>query len=104
MNIIKLENVAKFYKGRAAVQDISLSIEQGESIVILGPSGCGKTTILRMIAGFIAPDNGTVSIEGKVVALNRKIIKPPEERNIGFVFQDLAMASPYSQGKYRIRS
>ena len=46
--------------GRVAVPDFSLSVEPGERIVILGPSGCGKTTVLRLLAGFITPDAGSI--------------------------------------------
>ncbi|MFV1959726.1 MAG: ABC transporter ATP-binding protein, partial [Planctomycetota bacterium] len=64
--------------------------------VILGPSGCGKTTILRLIAGFIAPDTGSVSIDGKLVSRGGRILESPERRNVGMVFQDLALWPHFS--------
>ena len=60
-------------------------------MVILGPSGCGKTTILRLIAGFLAPDVGRILLNGIEVSKNNKILVPPEKRDIGMVFQDLAL-------------
>ena len=91
MKIIDLDSVSKLYDGEKALNNISLKIAEGERLVILGPSGCGKTTILRLIAGFIAPDTGSIAIGGKLVSRNGRIITPPEERNLGMVFQDLAL-------------
>jgi len=91
MKIVDMDSVSKFYSGAKALDDISLEIDGGERIVILGPSGCGKTTILRLIAGFIAPDTGSIYISGELVSRDGRIIKPPEQRNLGMVFQDLAL-------------
>jgi ABC-type Fe3+/spermidine/putrescine transport system ATPase subunit len=91
MRIIDIDSVSKLYKGAKALDNVSLQIDKGECIVILGPSGCGKTTILRLVAGFIAPDTGSISIAGELVSKNGRIIKPPEQRNLGMVFQDLAL-------------
>ncbi len=75
----------------SVLSNISLEIQNGERAVILGPSGCGKTTILRLIAGFIAPDSGSITINRGLVAKDGRIFLPPEKRNIGMVFQDLAL-------------
>ena len=91
MKIVDIDSVSKVYNGRKALDNISLEIDEGERTVILGPSGCGKTTILRLIAGFISPDTGGISIAGEMVSRNGRIIKPPEQRNLGMVFQDLAL-------------
>ena len=91
MKIVSIDAVSKFYDGEKVLDNLSLEIDAGERAVILGPSGCGKTTILRLIAGFIAPDTGTISIDGKMVSRNGSIITPPEQRNLGMVFQDLAL-------------
>lgn len=91
MKIVDIDSVSKFYNGGKVLDNISLAIDAGERIVILGPSGCGKTTILRLIAGFIAPDTGSISIAGELVSRDGHIIKPPERRNLGMVFQDLAL-------------
>ncbi len=91
MNMVTLSSVTKSYEGVEVLRDVSLAIEKGERLVILGPSGCGKTTILRLIAGFIAPDRGEVTIEGEVVSRAARILVPPERRGLGMVFQDLAL-------------
>lgn len=91
MKVIAFQSVSKSYNGRPAVQDFSISIDMGERIVILGPSGCGKTTVLRLLAGFIAPDTGTIRIGEETVAQDGRNLRDPEERNLGMVFQDLAL-------------
>ena len=91
MKIVDLNSVSKFYNGVKVLDNISLEIDEGERIVILGPSGCGKTTILRLIAGFIAPDTGNICLSGEMVSKSGHIITPPEQRNLGMVFQDLAL-------------
>jgi len=91
MKIVDIDSVSKMYNGTKALDKVSLGIAEGERIVILGPSGCGKTTVLRLIAGFIAPDTGSISIDGELVSKDSRIIKPPEQRNLGMVFQDLAL-------------
>jgi ABC-type sugar transport system ATPase subunit len=91
MAMIVFESVSKSYGGRDAVQGFSLEIAQAERVVLVGHSGCGKTTILRLLAGFIAPDAGAISINGETVSADGRILKPPEQRNLGMVFQDLAL-------------
>jgi spermidine/putrescine ABC transporter ATP-binding subunit len=83
---IALENIGKQYGEHWAVRGINLQIERGEFFTFLGPSGCGKTTLLRMIAGFISPDEGTVYLDGK--AVNQV---PPWQRAVGMVFQNYAL-------------
>ncbi|MBI4971699.1 MAG: ABC transporter ATP-binding protein [Candidatus Omnitrophica bacterium] len=91
MMILKIENVFKTYNGTAAISGVELDVERGERLVILGPSGCGKTTLLRMVAGFIQPDKGKILIENKTVSDNGKCFVEPEHREVGMVFQDLAL-------------
>ena len=62
---LQAERVVKRFGGHTAVDELSFSVERGSFFSILGPSGCGKTTLLRMIAGFIAPDGGDIHIGGK---------------------------------------
>jgi putative spermidine/putrescine transport system ATP-binding protein len=78
--------LAKRYGDFHAVRDVSLSIKDGEFLVLLGPSGCGKTTTLRMVAGFIEPTAGHVTIGGTDVT-----VLPPWKRNAGMVFQNYAL-------------
>lgn len=69
---------------------LSFGLEQGETGCLLGASGCGKTTVLRAIAGFIAPRAGSVTLAGRVLSDAAQVV-PPEERQIGLVFQDFAL-------------
>ena len=89
--MIRFDSVSKDYAGRAAVSGFSLSIEQGERVVLVGPSGCGKTTVLRLLAGLAVPTAGRIFIGDRLVSGPGTLIVPPEERNLGFVFQDLAL-------------
>ncbi len=91
MSGIVFKSVSKSYNNRPAVRDFSLNISRGERIVVLGHSGCGKTTVLRLLAGFITPDKGIIEIDGQVVAAKGKNVQEPEKRNLGMVFQDLAL-------------
>jgi len=91
MSALEFQEVSKKYDGRMALSRLSFQIERGERIVIHGPSGCGKTTVLRLLAGFLAPDEGSIRIEGKEVGANGKVCIGPESRRIGMVFQDLAL-------------
>ena len=89
--MIKLKNITQYYGSTLAIQDLSLNIDANKLTCLLGSSGCGKTTILRIIAGLEIPQNGSVTIEDKAVTENNKILIPPQKRDIGFIFQDLAL-------------
>jgi iron(III) transport system ATP-binding protein len=83
---VRLEQVGKRFGKTWAVRGVSLKIGVGEFYTFLGPSGCGKTTLLRMIAGFAFPDEGSVLLDGEPVnAL------PPWKRDVGMVFQSYAL-------------
>ncbi len=73
-----------------ALHGIDLAIDEGELVAVLGPSGSGKTTLLRLIAGFEAPDAGTITLGTAVVADPRRQV-PPEHRRVGVVFQSFAL-------------
>jgi spermidine/putrescine transport system ATP-binding protein len=83
---IALEGVRKGFGNVAAVQDVSISIAEGEFFSLLGPSGCGKTTSLRMIAGFVGPDSGRILLHGDDVT-----DVPPNRRPVNMVFQQYAL-------------
>lgn len=91
MSMIDLSEVTKKYGAERALDGITLRIAPRERVVIEGPSGSGKSTLLRMIAGLAAPDSGTLSLDGRVVSAEGRILVPPENRGIGMVFQDLAL-------------
>jgi iron(III) transport system ATP-binding protein len=91
MSYVEFHDVSKTFGGRMAVAEFSLQIEKAERLVLFGPSGCGKTTVLRLVAGLEVPDKGTIQIDGCVVARMGQNLIMPEERNVGMVFQDLAL-------------
>ncbi|HHP7229259.1 MAG TPA: ABC transporter ATP-binding protein [Xenococcaceae cyanobacterium] len=90
--ILEIKNIAKKFTAQklAAVNDVSLTLHQGELLGLLGPSGCGKTTLLRIVAGFEKISQGTILLNGTVVS-DRFITMPPEKRDTGMVFQDYAL-------------
>ncbi len=74
----------------AAVADLDLDIKDNQFITLLGPSGCGKTTTLRMIAGYIVPDAGTIHVDDRLVS-SPSSVTPPDQRGMGMVFQNYAV-------------
>ena len=85
-HIIDIKHLSKSFSGKQVLSDINLYIRRGEFVTLLGPSGCGKTTMLRMIAGFLNPDEGDITLEG-----NSLIGVPPHERPLNTVFQRYAL-------------
>ena len=83
---ITVQGLTKRFGSLEVVSNVGFSIGEGEMFTLLGPSGCGKTTLLRLIAGFYAPDAGEVQFDGRVVN-----DLPPHERGIGMVFQNYAL-------------
>ena len=83
---IAVEQVSRAYGTFKALDDVSVKIKKGEFFSLLGPSGCGKTTLLRIIAGFDYPDNGTVEFDGKDI-----LPLPPDKRQSNTVFQTYAL-------------
>lgn len=86
MASLEIRNINKIFDKHRAVEDISLSVRDGEFIVLLGPSGCGKSTLLRMIAGLEMPTGGDVLIGNRVVTQ-----LAPKDRDIAMVFQNYAL-------------
>ena len=91
MTILEIKNLHRTYDNENyALEDINLSINDGEIVSILGPSGCGKTTLLRVIAGLERQSKGTIKINEQIIS-NEKFMIPPEKRSIGLVVQDKAL-------------
>src|SRR5258708_2192047 len=85
-NIIEVRNVSKHFHNHLVLDEINLQIQNGEFLTLLGPSGCGKTTLLRLLAGFEAPDQGSIWLNHKEVTTT-----PPEIRHVNMVFQSYAL-------------
>ena len=86
MSYLVLQGLSKRYGDNTVVDDLSLSVERGEFISLLGPSGCGKTTTLQMIAGFVEPSGGSITLDGR----NLQGV-PSNRRGLGVVFQNYAL-------------
>jgi iron(III) transport system ATP-binding protein len=91
MSFISFKRVTKHYRQKPVLSEFFLDIQRGDRVVIFGHSGCGKTTVLRLLAGFITPDQGTIVLDGRTAAEDGRSFLAPEERHIGMVFQDLAL-------------
>jgi len=87
---IQIERVTKRFGAVAAVRDLSLAVADHEFVTLLGASGCGKTTLLRLIAGFMTPDEGTIRAGSTTLSTPAGVI-PPERRGMGMVFQSYAV-------------
>ena len=79
---LALESVTKCFGGTLAVDRLLLVVGKGEFLSLLGPSGCGETTSLRMMAGFVLPDEGRILLRGRDVTE-----APPYRRDVGLLFQ-----------------
>ena len=84
--IIRLQNIAVSFDGEKVLDDFSLSIRNGEFVTLLGPSGCGKTTTLRIIGGFVSPDEGDVFFDGERITQ-----LPAYKRKVNTIFQRYAL-------------
>lgn len=83
--IIDLKNISVSFDGEPILKNLNLYIRDKEFITLLGPSGCGKTTTLRIIGGFLEPDEGTVIFDGKINGV------PPHKRQVNTIFQRYAL-------------
>src|SRR5258707_3723818 len=91
---ITIRGLSKSFDARegevAAVADVDLEIKDNSFVTLLGPSGCGKTTTLRLIAGYIVPERGTIEVDGWLLSSPGAVV-PPEARGMGMVFQNSAI-------------
>ncbi len=90
MASVQLKGLTKRFGAATAVDDVSLTIGNGDLVCLLGPSGCGKTTTLRLIAGFIEPTEGEIVVGERVVSSPRRTL-PPEQRKMSMIFQSYAL-------------
>lgn len=88
---VDMKGVAKRLGAIEVLRSFSLAVPRGGTLGILGPSGCGKTTVLRLIAGLEVPDDGEIWLGGELASSAGRLAIAPARRNIGFVFQDLAL-------------
>ncbi len=89
-DILETRSLAKSFNGNTVLDNIDLHVKPGSTTAVVGSSGCGKTTLLRLIAGFEAPDAGTVTIAGRLVASPESAVAP-QRRGVGYVAQDGAL-------------
>ena len=84
--LLELKNITKFFGADKVLDDIDLTVNDGEFLTLLGPSGCGKTTLLRLIAGFERPTSGRIFMNGREITR-----LSPNRRLVNTVFQDYAL-------------
>jgi len=87
---VSLRGLTKRFAESAAVHDLNLEIADGELVSLLGPSGCGKTTTLRLVAGFLQPEEGEIQVNHAVIS-SPSLVVPPERRNMSMIFQSYAV-------------
>ncbi len=89
--MLSVRSLSRLVAGKTIVSAVSFEMAQGEVVAILGPSGSGKTSLLRLIAGFDAPSQGSVQLFSITVAVAGKILVPPENRSVAVAFQDATL-------------
>ncbi|WP_455814169.1 ABC transporter ATP-binding protein [Pseudomonas graminis] len=87
---VTLEGIRYAFGTQTVLNHLDLDIEAGSIVALLGPSGCGKSTILKLLAGLLQPQQGTLKFGARLVASHDHCL-PPEQRDIGMVFQDYAL-------------
>ncbi|RUM96993.1 ABC transporter ATP-binding protein [Pseudaminobacter arsenicus] len=90
MSFLELDGLAKSYGNLTVVKNVNLSVDKGKLVCLLGPSGCGKTTTLRLIAGFVPANAGSIRVGGQTVSSAHSTV-PPEARNMSMIFQSYAL-------------
>src|SRR5918999_3643736 len=86
--MISLRNVTKRYGDSVAVENLSLDVEDGETVVLVGPSGCGKTTTMKMINRLIEPTSGKITVAGKDISKEDPVAL---RRGMGYVIQSIGL-------------
>lgn len=98
MTSLDIAHLEVSFGSKKVIDDLSLSLREGEIAALLGPSGCGKTTLLRAIAGLIQPNSGTIRFGAQLVGLS-SVVLPPHRRGIGYVPQQGALFPHLSVAK-----
>jgi len=94
--MIELKNISHSYGKNAVLHDFNLKLQANKLICLLGSSGSGKTTILRLIAGLETPQKGEITIDDNCLSKSGELLVEAHRRNIGFIFQDLALWPHFS--------
>jgi iron(III) transport system ATP-binding protein len=103
--MLAINGVSVSFNRKRVLDDVTIDVARGSFVSFLGPSGCGKTTLLRLIAGFLTPDSGGITLDGKPLSTASHIV-PPEKRGMGMVFQNYAVwphMSVYQNVAYGLR-
>ena len=91
MNGLSIAGLGHRYGDSTILAAVDVALGQGDTLALLGASGCGKSTLLRLIAGFEAPSAGRITVDGVTWSAPGAVLVPPHQRDIGMVFQDLAL-------------
>src|SRR5680860_1458203 len=94
--MIRFEEITHAYGSKKVIEKLSFTVDMNDFTCLLGNSGSGKSTILRLIAGLEKPKGGKIFLHDQLVTNAEKLIIPPDKRNIGFIFQDLALWPHFS--------
>jgi ABC-type Fe3+/spermidine/putrescine transport system ATPase subunit len=89
--LLEAQDLGRFFGNQPVFQSVTLAIQTGQHLALLGSSGGGKSTLLRLLAGLDAPEQGRIWIDGKLVSEPRRVLVPPHQRGLAMVFQDLAL-------------
>jgi iron(III) transport system ATP-binding protein len=90
MAALELDSLTKYFGQAAALDRLTLTVAHGSLVCLLGPSGCGKTTTLRLVAGFLDPDQGSIRVGGRTISEPGRTV-PPERRGMSMIFQSYAL-------------
>jgi len=88
--MLSVRDVSLQLGGKPVLEGITFDVAAGTFLTLLGPSGCGKTSLLRVLAGFLTPRSGTVTLNSKILSTAAALV-PPERRGMGMVFQNYAV-------------
>ena len=88
-SLVEISAISKYYPGVKALEDVSLDIKGGEVHALVGENGAGKTTLIKILAGVVQPDSGTISIEGKTQSFHHPL--DSMRKGIAVTYQDLSL-------------